>query len=174
MQHTLNIRHATPHDAELLATFGAQAFYDAFATQNSVEDMADYLKTAFTPAVLARELADSHATFLMAELNGTLVGYAKLQQGTAPTCITGAKPMELARLYSAQSYVGKGIGSSLMAYALQHAQQLGYETIWLGVWEHNHRAQKFYRKWNFQPVGSHIFWVGKDPQQDLLMQRTIL
>ncbi len=41
----------------------------------------------------------------------------------------------------------------------------------LGVWESNHRALAFYRKIGFVLVGSHVFMVGPDPQNDLLLAR---
>jgi ribosomal protein S18 acetylase RimI-like enzyme len=45
--------------------------------------------------------------------------------------------------------------------------------LWLGVWEHNARAQAFYRNWNFTDIGTHVFQLGDDPQTDILMQRAI-
>jgi ribosomal protein S18 acetylase RimI-like enzyme len=53
------------------------------------------------------------------------------------------------------------------------ASQLGYRILWLGVWEHNYRAQAFYRKWEFRVVGTHIFQLGSDAQTDLLMERPV-
>ena len=41
------------------------------------------------------------------------------------------------------------------------------------LWEHNHRAQAFYRKWDFVEAGTHIFNLGDDPQRDLLMSRSL-
>jgi diamine N-acetyltransferase len=60
-----------------------------------------------------------------------------------------------------------------MQACISEARQLGYQTLWLGVWENNPRAQEFYRKWNFQEVGKHVFQLGDDPQTDLLMQRSL-
>ena len=45
--------------------------------------------------------------------------------------------------------------------------------MWLGVWEHNRRALAFYRKRGFKVVGAHIFQVGDDAQNDLLMARKL-
>jgi ribosomal protein S18 acetylase RimI-like enzyme len=60
-----------------------------------------------------------------------------------------------------------------MQACIDEAKQGDYETLWLGVWEHNHRAQAFYRKWNFHEVGTHVFQLGDDPQTDILMQLTL-
>ena len=45
----------------------------------------------------------------------------------------------------------------------------GAQTMWLGVWERNFRAQKFYRKFSFADIGTHTFVLGHDRQTDLLM-----
>jgi ribosomal protein S18 acetylase RimI-like enzyme len=60
-----------------------------------------------------------------------------------------------------------------MRACVDEARKAGHETIWLGVWERNERAQAFYRKWDFRPVGEHTFPLGADLQRDVLMERTL-
>ena len=79
----------------------------------------------------------------------------------------------MVRLYVAQEWLGRGVGEALMRACLDEAQRKGCKTIWLGVWERNIRAQAFYRKWNFQAVGEHVFQLGSDPQRDILMERSL-
>jgi ribosomal protein S18 acetylase RimI-like enzyme len=167
------IRHASVADAGLLAELGARTFADTFAADNKPEDMAAYLAAAFSPEQQAAELADPRATFLLAELDGRAVGYAAIRASDVPACVTGAKPVELLRLYVMQEWFGRGVGEALMRACVSEAQQAGYQTMWLGVWEHNGRAQSFYRKWGFNFVGEHIFQLGSDPQTDLLMERAL-
>src|ERR1041384_2077295 len=167
------IRPATVADAALLAELGARTFYDTFAPHCSAEDMTAYLTEAFSPAIQAAELADQDRHFFIAELDGRAVGYAQLHSCTAPSCVSGAKPIELARIYVAKEWHGQGVAQALMHTCLDAARDAGYETVWLGVWERNWRAQAFYRKWNFRVVGDHVFPVGSDPQVDLLMERTL-
>lgn len=167
------VRHATLEDAGLLAELGARTFSETFAADNTPEDMAAYLAASFGPAQQAAELADCESTFLIAEVGGVAVGYAKLHPGTAPESVTGDNPIELVRLYVSRAFLGHGVGAALMQVCLSEAKQHGYQTLWLGVWENNHRAQAFYRKWNFHDVGTHIFQVGNDPQTDLVMERAL-
>ncbi len=169
----LVIRRGTIDDAELLAVLGARTFADTFAVDNKPENMSAYLATAFSPAQQSAELTDLHTTFQIAERNGVAVGYAMLRAGSELDSVTGAKPVELVRLYVARESLGSGVGASLMEACISQASQEGFETLWLGVWEHNHRAQAFYRKWKFREVGTHIFQLGDDPQTDLLMERSI-
>ena len=42
--------------------------------------------------------------------------------------------------------------------------------IWLGVWEHNVSAIRFYERNQFQLFGKHSFILGSDEQTDLLME----
>lgn len=167
------IRRATVEDAALLTELAARTFYDAFAAMNKPENLQAYMAQAFSVPQLTAELGDPRASFLLAEVDGTLAGYAKLCAGDAPRCITGPQPIELVRLYVAQQYLGAGVGNDLMRACLDKARKLGYQTIYLGVWEHNARAQAFYFRWNFTVVGSHVFQMGDEPQIDWLMQRAL-
>ena len=169
----LIIRGGTTKDAGMLAELGARTFSDTFAADNSPENMSAYLASAFSPEHQAAELADPTSSFQIAETNGVAVGYAMLRSGNALENVAGNKPIELVRLYVSRDSLGSGVGAALMKACLDEAKRRGYETLWLGVWEHNRRAQAFYRKWNFHEVGTHVFQLGDDPQTDILMQRSI-
>ncbi len=169
----LIIRRGTTQDAVLLAELGARTFSETFAADNTPEDLAAYLASSFSPAQQAAELADPLCLFEIAETNGAAVGYAMLRSGNVPLGVSGEKPIELVRLYVSRESLGSGVGAALMQACIGEAKQRGYKTLWLGVWEHNHRAQAFYRKWNFVEVGQHAFQLGGDAQTDILMQRSI-
>jgi diamine N-acetyltransferase len=168
-----SIRLATAADAGLLAELGASTFYDTFIADTTPEDMAAYLSASFSPALQAQEIADADTTFFIAEIAGIAAGYAKLQSSAAPSCVTGDQPVELCRLYVASGLIGSGVGAALMQACIGEAESAGSETMWLGVWEHNERAQKFYKRWGFEVVGEHIFQLSSDAQRDLVMQRKI-
>jgi len=119
------------------------------------------------------ELTDPASTFLLAEVDDVIAGYAKLHPGAPAEGIQGPKPTELERLYAAQEWIGHGVGQALMQACLDAGRSGGYETIWLGVWERNVRAKTFYEKWGFRPVSEHVFQLGSDPQRDILMERPV-
>lgn len=169
----VSVRRATLDDANLLAELGARTFRETFAADNTAEDMATYLASHFTSAQQMAELNDPASTFLIAEVGGVAAGYAKLYADEPAEGIEGAKPIELVRLYASQEWLGRGVGGALMHACLDEARSAGYETIWLGVWERNARAQAFYRKWDFRAVGEHMFQLGSDSQRDILMERMI-
>jgi ribosomal protein S18 acetylase RimI-like enzyme len=78
--------------------------------------------------------------------------------------------MELERIYSVKEQIGKGVGAELIKASIKEARDKGFDCLWLGVWDKNERAIKFYEKWGFKKVGSHVFMLGKDVQNDLIME----
>lgn len=172
-QPTLTVRRASADDAGVLAELGARTFSDAFAADNRPEDMAAYLASAFSPEQVKSELLDPLSTFLLAYTDGAPAGYAKLYAGRAHASVAGANPIELARIYVSQNFLGRGVGPSLMRACLDEARGKGHQTIWLGVWERNARAIAFYRKWDFREVGTQIFQLGSDRQTDVVMERDL-
>lgn len=167
------MRTASHNDAPLLAELSATTFRCTFEKDNTPEDMAAYLAENFTDEKLGQELSDPLATFFIAEISDKPLGYARLYRGTPDACITGAKPIELVRLYVLPESIGHGVGARLMQACIDAAISEGFETLWLGVWEHNPRAIRFYQKWGFEEVGSHAFQLGNDLQTDLVMQKNL-
>ena len=111
---------------------------------------------------------------LVADVAGTLVAFAQLRGGAAPTCVTGPAPIEIQRFYLAAEWHGRGLAQTLMAQALDTARAAGAQTIWLGVWERNPRAIAFYRKAGYADVGAHSFVVGTDKQTDRILTRSLV
>jgi GNAT superfamily N-acetyltransferase len=167
------IRRAGPADAALLAELGARTFHETFAADNRPEDMAAYLASAFSVEQTERELSDPRSIWLVAEIDGAAAGYAKLYAGAAPECVRGPDPVELARIYAARAWLGRGVGALLLRACLEEARRGGHRTIWLGVWERNERARAFYRKWDFRDAGTQIFQLGSDTQTDVVMEREL-
>ena len=171
----LSIRQATLDDAKSLTDLSYTTFWDAFAhhPKNAPDDLAYYMRQAFNVEQITEELNDLDSIFLIAEIDAELAGYAKLVLNNIEPDITAGKPIELNRLYSQQKFLGQGVGQSLMDACFDLAKEHGFDTMWLGVWEFNPRAQRFYEKNGFRFVGKHTFVLGSDPQTDLLMQKEL-
>ncbi|MHB1342055.1 MAG: GNAT family N-acetyltransferase [Coriobacteriia bacterium] len=169
----IEIRAATIDDASLVCELGARTFRDAFATDNTEEDMSAYLASAFSIEIQQRELRDPASTVLVAFIDDAPVGYARLRTGQAPACVNGERPVEIVRLYSAAEWVGAGVGPVLMRECLNEAASLGCDIVWLDVWELNPRAIAFYIKWGFATAGRQQFVLGDDVQDDLIMARPV-
>ena len=93
-----------------------------------------------------------------------------MREGPPPACVAGPRPIELARLYTRVGGAGRGVGSLLMHAAKADARGRGFRTLWLGVWEHNDGARRFYARHGFIDVGAHGFRLGADPQTDRLLE----
>lgn len=169
------IRQSVVEDAEMLRDLSYTTFWDAFHDhpKNAPHDLADYMQKAFSSEQVTAELSDPNSIFLIAEIEGETAGYAKLILESTEHGISATRPIELNRLYSHQKFLGKGVGQALMDACFEKGKELGHDVIWLGVWEYNPRAQRFYEKNGFREVGKHTFLLGSDPQTDLLMQKTL-
>ena len=166
-----SIRAADVADAPALAELGRQTFLETFAAHNDPADMAAYLAGAYTVDRLIAELSEPGSIYLVAEGPAGVIGFARVARGTPPAGVTGPAPVRLAKLYVVAAALGTGVGAALMRSSLDWACDSGYKTVWLGVWEHNHRALAFYERWGFVPVGTESFLLGQDLQTDLVLQR---
>lgn len=171
----ITIRQATFDDAKLLTDLAYTTFWDAFAhhPKNAPDDLNHYMRQAFSFEQTTAELGDEKSIFLICELCGEAAGYAKIIIDSIEPGITAARPVELNRLYAHQKHLGQGVGQALMDASFEQAKLEKCDVMWLGVWEFNPRAQRFYEKNGFRVVGKHTFLLGSDPQTDLLMQKEI-
>lgn len=171
----IKIRQAISEDAKPLTDLAYTTFWDAFAAhpKNAPDDLNHYMRQAFNLEQITAELVDKKNIFLLAEIESELAGYSKLILDNIEPGVIATRPVELSRLYSQQKFLGKGVGQTLMDACFDRAKQDGRDVMWLGVWEFNPRAQRFYEKNGFRIVGSHTFLLGSDPQTDLLMQREV-
>jgi GNAT superfamily N-acetyltransferase len=169
----LRIREATIGDAPLIAALGRETFVTSFGADNTRENLAAHLAKSFGEAIQRRELADPTLTYLIAEMGGRTAGYALVRAGAAPTCVTGRTPIEVQRFYVVHEFHGTGIAQALMEACAEEARRRGGRTIWLGVWELNPRAIRFYQKWGYREVGTQTFMLGEDPQQDRVLARSL-
>lgn len=166
------IRIATAADRAALTDFGRRTFDETFAPQNTPDNMRAYLDASFNEARQTAELADADRVTLVAENDGALVGYAQIHHVEAPPCVSVRESVELVRLYVDRSLQGHGVAHQLMR-AVEEVAAAKARAIWLGVWEHNLRAIAFYEKCGFSAVGSHVFWLGTDPQTDQIMVKEL-
>jgi len=171
---TVRIRRATVADAQALAEIGARTFFDAFAADNTAEDMRLFLTSTWHPDLQRAEILDPGLdTLLACDGDDALAGFAQVRVAHPPAGIAVRAPVELKRFYVDKAWHGQGIAQLLMKAAEQAARARGASEFWLGVWERNERALAFYRKCGFRKVGTQIFVVGTDPQTDHVMLREL-
>ena len=156
-------------DIAVLSTMAQQTFYDTFTATCTEADMQDFLEEYFNEPRLAREISDENNFYFFAEVDGVPAGYLQFMEDYSGfELMKQWKALELKRIYVIHDFHGKGVAQQLMEFILEYAIQQQYEVVWLGVWEHNVRAQKFYEKYGFANSGHpHNFPIGNTPQTDL-------
>jgi ribosomal protein S18 acetylase RimI-like enzyme len=164
------IRKATQTDLGDLLHMARTAFLQAFTADNKPENVAAYLVQAFTLAQFEKELAHPASTFFVAELEGEIIAYTKVNLVPAQTDVNDPDSLEVARLYVLEDHLGSGLGKKLLEKAMEFAKQNQKKYLWLGVWEHNSRAIRFYEKNGLRIFGSHPFPFGDEVQTDYLMR----
>ena len=133
-------------DLDVLTKISRETFIDAFALQNNPDDFNRYITTAFSVSTIRRELNNSSSHFSFIHLQNELIGYFKLNEFDAQNEYKETAGIELERLYITKPHQGKNIGTQTLSKIIAIARQKEKQYIWLGVWEHNLGAIRFYEK----------------------------
>ncbi len=167
---TIDIKKVTLGDINLLQEISMQTFFETFSAVNTEADMAKYLEEELSLKKLTAELNNKNSEFYFATLNDNIIGYLKLNFGQAQTELRNDNALEVERIYVLQEFLGQNVGQLLYEKAIQAAKQRNADYVWLGVWEKNPRAIRFYKKNGFVEFDKHIFKLGNDEQTDIMMK----
>ena len=164
----ITYRNATPADAPLLSRLGPETFTETFGHLYTPENLAAFLLNHSVENWRA-ELRDPGFIVRLAEHDGAPVGFAKVGPPSLPFEVTGPTA-ELRQLYVLKPWQGAGVARTLMDWVLAEARGLGAEQVFLSVFVDNHRAQRFYARYGFEPVGTYAFMVGTHADEDIIMR----
>ncbi len=156
-----------------LQELAKRTFIDAFGSQNDPKDFKHYLSTAFSLKTLAKEMETSGTLFYFVENGDAIVGYFKTNEFDSQTELKEPNGMELERIYVVKEAQSKGLGRDILYKVEELAREKSKDYLWLGVWEENTRAIRFYQKNGFVKFGEHPYYIGKDEQTDWLMKKTL-
>lgn len=169
----IEMKRIAVSEVEILQAISIETYTDTFGQYNSEEIMTAYLNEAYEINKLTQELQDEYTEFYWALLDGEIAGYLKLNVNQAQTEAMGNQFLEIERIYVRPPFKSNGIGSKFIELAIEKACEQQKEAIWLGVWEHNHSALRFYKKHGFNHHSQHIFYMGDDPQTDYLFVKKL-
>lgn len=172
MDH-IEVSKVAIQDIGQLQKIGRQTFSETFAESNTEENMTKYLEEGFSLEKLTEELNNENSAFYFAVLDGKVIGYLKLNFGNSQTELQDNSGLEIERIYVLQAYHGKKAGQVLYEKAMQVADDQKVNYVWLGVWEENPRAIRFYQKNGFVEFDKHIFRLGDDEQTDIMMKKLL-
>lgn len=158
----LVIRKAKNSDLHLISVLAITTHYEAYFELDPSPDLADYCVRFFNLETVKSELENPDLTYLIVEFNGNAVGFAELREGKKIECVKDKNAIEIQRIYVIEPMKGRKIGKALMEKCCEIGREKGYETIWLGVWDKNIEAQKFYENIGMKNIGITDFTDGKN------------
>lgn len=169
-----------PSIAELAAT----TFPLACPPHSTPDDIAAFIRDNLAADDFRRHIAapDSDVIVARAGEGGPLIGYT-LVHHTAPThpdvvAVIPQRPVsEVSKMYVLPEHHALGrdepAAHRLMAAAIDAARSRGSALIWLGVNEENVRAQRFYAKMGFAPVGYKSFSLNGRIERDHVLTQPL-
>ena len=166
----LSYKNCTLENIEILVEISRITFVSAFKKQNNPEDFKAYMLTAFSNENLKNEILNPNSMFYLVYDENNLVGYFKLNVQDAQTESLGNKSVEVERIYVLEEFQGRQIGKQMLFKIIEMAEEEQMDFLWLGVWEMNTSAIRFYERYGFVKFGAHSFFIGKDKQTDWLMR----
>lgn len=166
----LQIIPCTISDLEALRELGITTFKAAFEAQNDPEDFRKYLEKAFSIEQLTRELQHPDMRFYFVLQANKIIGYFKLNTGSGQSEPESQDAAELERFYVSPESIGGGVGSQMMHHIVTLVKSWKKSYLWLGVWEMNRDAIRFYERHNFVKYDEHAYYVGNDCQTDWMMR----
>lgn len=169
----LKIKECKIEDLEEIKKISYETFDETFRKYNKKEDIDLYLKNAFTKEKLEKEIENVNSKFYLFYYKDDLAAYLKLNILDAQSEEIDKDALEIERVYVKNKYQEHKLGKFLIKYAIDKAITLKKKKIWLGVWEHNEKALKFYKKLDFKIINSHDFYMGEDKQKDYIMMKDL-
>ena len=163
----------TIKDIDQLQVLSITTFTQAFENQNNPKDFHTYITKAFSKEQLLSELNDFDTSFYFVKRREETIGYFKTTVFGAQNELKEPEGMELERIYVLPLFQGKGVGKKILSFVESLAQQHGKTYLWLGVWEQNPKAIRFYERHGYMKFDTHPYYIGNDRQTDWLLKKEL-
>ncbi len=166
----VSVREVVESELEELLEMGRITFTESFGAMNTKANFDQYMAQNFNLKKITTEFGHPESQFYFACRNSEKVGYLKLNQGSAQTEQLLENALEIERIYVLSEYQGHGIGQILVDKALELARAENFRWVWLGVWDQNAAAIRFYERNGLTGFTTHPFKLGNEDQTDILMK----
>ena len=164
-----SIRRAQPLDADALACVHVacwQATYRGLIPDPVIDGFTVERRTERWKAILAKR-EDGSATFVALIPGRGLVGFVSGGPSMDPLPDT---PGQIYGLYLLPDCQGRGLGRRLMARAFAHLRERGDVPIQVRAVVGNTRAERAYRAWGGQDLGTANFAIDGNPLQETIFR----
>ena len=169
------IRPAVEADAEALGALGRQTFIDTFvdgfAIPYPADDLGAFLDVSFSADTIRTKLKEPGAAGGVAARDGELLAFANTGPNTLPHPDARPGHAELRRLYVSKAAQGLGLGTKLLAVALDWMEANTDGPLWIGVWSGNVKAQRLYAAYGFEKAGEYQYPVGAWMDDEFILRR---
>lgn len=161
------------NQVDCLRELAVTTFRETFGHANTEKNLQAYFKNDLSRDTLQQELQNPESQYYFMKQYGDIAGFLKLNYGQAQTEQALENAMEVQRIYILKQYQGQKLGKQLFEFALEKAYASGCDWLWLGVWEHNDKAQRFYQKYGFEKFSEHQFLLGDNDDTDWLLKKPL-
>ncbi|MFY0407183.1 GNAT family N-acetyltransferase [Solicola sp. PLA-1-18] len=173
-----HVRPATRDDVAELARVAAVTFPLACPPDTLPQSVADFVERHLSRGRFADYVDDPARDLLVAEVDGTAVGYTMLVHGDpadadAAAAVVARPTSELSKCYVMPDAHGSGVATLLVEASIEVAAARGARSVWLGCNQQNARANRFYAKIGFEQVGEKRFQVGARLEHDFVRERVL-
>lgn len=134
------------------------------ATVSDVTDLTEIERLCFTDpwseASFSAQLKSSCVFTVAENTDGSLLGFS----------VVSLLPpeAELLNIAVLPRYRGTGVSDALLSHSLEKAKDVGVQTVYLEVRSSNERAQRFYKRFGFCPIGVRKNYY-KYPTEDAIL-----
>lgn len=164
----MTIRAATPDDITAIRTIAHAAWPVAYGAILSPAQLAYMLERMYSVAALTEQMTGKKHAFLLAEEQGTAVGFASFSVHHEGRPLT-----RLHKLYLLPGHKGTGAGKALLEHVAEAGRAAGDGTLQLNVNRHN-PSVGFYRHQGFTAVREEVLDIGSGyVMDDLVMERPL-
>ncbi|MGT2949796.1 GNAT family N-acetyltransferase [Streptococcus cuniculi] len=167
------IRSVEKQELPLLREMAIKTFRETFGEFIKEADLDYFYTHDLALETLEKEWSHPESAYYFVLHDHQPVGFLKVNWGEAQTEHELENAFEIQRIYVLKSHQGYGLGKALFEFALEKAVAGGFSWAWLGVWEKNFKAQKFYFKYGFERFSEHEYVTGETVDIDWLLKKRI-
>ncbi|KAF9584748.1 hypothetical protein BGW38_005332 [Lunasporangiospora selenospora] len=168
----MRIRQAGPNDAPVLVELGALTFTNTFGHMYDPKDLEEFISSTYTVEQHLVHLTHGRESFwLLEDDNGQAMAFGWAGACKLPVPDLEKNAGEVKRLYVHPDHFGKKLGTLVLEKMLDWLDQVGYSSIYLGVWSENYGAQRLYGRHGFVKTCEYEFPVGNHRDREFIFKR---
>ena len=157
----VNIIHADPSHAAIIAGIGASAFREAFEHLFlNKEELQQYLDHTYNINKLEASIGKENNIYFIAMRDEQPVGFAKLKKHSLNQQIDSFAQTELQKIYVLFEHHGCGAADALLQGCIDLAREVQADQLWLDTHISNARAIRFYERHGFRKHDKYFFTIG--------------